>query len=284
MNLGCIILKISIVLCFFPPAYFAQGKAIDTSRFYIHLKQNHLFNEQLVFNKDLQKTASKNPIITDSLQLDRAVIFYQLNLPDSCRNILSGISNHFSPTNEGQNQKYLSMLIVNKEYAIAQNIINKKNVFNTSSYNYHKNIGLSIAILKRELDKKDSIYNSFSVSPSLFEIKTRYLNPPKFSPAIAGVYSALIPGLGKLYIGYKNQALTSFIANMLLAAQATESYFKSGPASARFIITAGVFSVFYTGNIIGSIAVAKKKKRDYFKQLDDEIFNYYVSDLTRSIN
>ena len=283
MSLRCIILKISIGVCFLPQAYFAQGVAFDTVKFYTHLKQNHLINEQLVFNKNLQKTNTEKSTIVDSLKLDLAAIYFQLNLPDSCKSTLISISNHFN-LSEKQNEHYLSMLIVNKEYGIAQKIIEDKNIFNKSDTKYQRNIGLSIAILKRELDKKDSIYNSLSFSPSLFDIKTRYLNPPKYSPAIAGVYSALIPGLGKLYIGYKNQALTAFIANMLLAAQAAESYYKSGLTSPRFIITAGVFSVFYTGNIIGSIAMAKKKKKDYFKQLDNEIFIYYAADVTKFIN
>ncbi len=284
---------------FLPRIYFAQNLTFDTLKFYNHLKQNHLFNEQLAFNKILQKTVANNPIIVDSLKLDIATIYYQLNLPDSCKNTLLSISNHFN-FSEIQNHQYLSMLIVNKEYATAQKIIKTTaplfllgkeegnvGVIKTDKWNdniFQRNIGLSIAIFNRELDRKDSTYNSFSVSPTLFEIKSRYLNPPTYSPAMAGIYSALIPGMGKLYIGYKKQALSSFIANMLLAAQTAESYFKSGYTSPRFIITASVFSIFYTGNIIGSIAMARKKKKDYFKQLDDEIFNYYAADVNKFIN
>jgi|GEM_PF-1303895 len=282
MSLRCIILKISIGICFFPSAYFAQGAAFDTIQFYTHLKQNHLFNEQLVFNKSLQKTNEKNPIIVDSLKIDLATIYFQLDLADSCKKVLSGISDNFSFSKK-QNRQFLSMLLVNKEYVLAQKTIEHNNIFNKDDNTFQKNTGLSIAVLKRELNKNDSSYNSFSVSPSLLDIKIRYLNPPDYSPAIAGVSSALIPGLGKLYIGDKKQALTSFIANVLLGAQAAESYFKSGLSSPRFIITASLFSVFYSGNIIGSIAMAKKKKKDYYKQLDHEIFNYYNSELNQSI-
>lgn len=282
MNLRCIVLKISIGICFLGPVCFAQDATFDTVKFQQHLKQNNLFTEQLVFNRILQKKEALRPFVLDSLKLERAILYYQLRLPDSSKNIVLNISNNFY-LSKRQTQQSLSLLLINKEYDIAKQIINDKRIFNVSENKFRNDIGLSIDILKKELNKNDSSYDPLSVSPALFDLKTRYLNPPYYSPAKAGIYSAVVPGLGKLYIGNKNQAITAFIANILLAAQATESYLKAGPATPRFIITASLFSVFYTGNIIGSISMAKKKKTDYFKQIDHEIFNYYSSGLNQSV-
>ena len=283
MSLRCIILKISISICFISPICFAQGINFDTIQFYRHLKQNHLFNEQLIFNKELQKRETKNILVIDSLKVDIAEIYFRLNLADSCKaSLLSVFEN--PNLSKAQQQKYIALLIINKEYKFVQKFISLTKTFNPGKQLYQKNADLSIAILKRELNKNDSLYNSLSVSPTLYELKARYLNPPQYSPAKAGVYSALVPGLGKLYIGNKNQAITAFIANILLAAQATESYLKSGLSTPRFIITASLFSIFYTGNIVGSITMAKKKKRDYFKQIDYEIFNYYSAYLNKPFN
>jgi hypothetical protein len=280
MSLRCIILKISIGIFFFPSLSFAQTLSFDTLQFTRHLKQNHLFIEQASFNKNLQQIHANNPIIIDSLKLDLALIYYQLHLPDSCKSALLSISNNccYSPH---LNHQYLSMLLVNKEYSIAQTVIDKSPFMDTSYNLYRKSTELSLRILKRTLTEKDT--STFAIPAPLLDIKNRYFSPPHYSPALAGVYSALIPGLGKLYIGYKNQALTAFISNTLLAAQATESYLKSGVKSPRFIITATVFSIFYTGNIIGSIVATKKKKKDYYNELDYEILNYYSADINKLV-
>ncbi len=278
MNPRCIVLNSSIFFCFLLNACFAQSVTFDTAQFYNHLKQNHLFSEQLVFNKQLQQINSRKPALVDSLKLDVAMLYFQTMLPDSCKKTLLTISNNFQ-SSKTQQQQYLSLLLVNKEYAQAQKIIANNNTFLPGDL-YQNNFLLSLAILKKEFNKNDSTYNPETVAPLLLDIKTRYIHPPHYSPALAGVYS-IVPGLGKLYIGYKKQALTSFIANMLLAAQAAESYVKSGIKSPRFIITASLFSVFYTGNIIGSITAAKKKKKDYYNELDYEILNYYSAGINQ---
>jgi len=282
MSLRCIVLKISVGIFLFPSPYFAQTLSFDTLQFTKHLKQNHLFIEQAALNKNLQHIHANNPIITDSLKLDLALIYYQLHLPDSCKNTLLSISNNCCYSSH-LNQEYISMLFVNKEYSIVQIAIDKGHFIDTSYNVYKKNAELSLRILKRTLTETDTNPTSFTIPPLLFNIRNRYFNPPHYSPAVAGIYSALIPGLGKLYIGYKYQAITAFITNTLLAAQATESYLKSGIKSPRFIITTSVFSVFYTGNIIGSIVAAKKKKKDYYNELDHEILNYYSADINKLV-
>ena len=279
MNLRCIVLQISIVLCFSPPLLFSQ-KSFDTMQFVQHLKQNNFFIEQAAFNKNLQKIYIKNPTIIDSLKLDLALIYYRTALLDSCKNTVLSISGNCC-NSENLNKRYLTVLLLNKEYDIAQTMVGGSSYANSFNRLYKRDMELALKLLKKTLDEKDTIYNLLSVSPPLFSIKNRYTNYPKYSPALAGIYSALIPGAGKLYIGNKNQALTAFIANVFLAAQAAESYFRAGITSPRFIITAGVFSVFYSGNIIGSVALAKKKKKDYYNELDDEIFNYYSADLNK---
>jgi hypothetical protein len=128
-------------------------------------------------------------------------------------------------------------------------------------------------MLKREPINNDTTLAFFS--PQMEAIKKEYEMVPHHSPLLAGVYSAIIPGLGKLYLGYKYQAFTAFVTNALLAGQSIESYVRSGPGSVRFILSTSLFSVFYGGNILGSIFQAKKQRHDYLKQIDHEIFDYH---------
>jgi TM2 domain-containing membrane protein YozV len=282
MNLRCTVLLISIGI-FSPSLFFAQTPPFDTIQFVKHLKQNQLYIEQIEFNKILQKANTKKINVIDSLNLDLALTYYQLAKPDSCKKSLLSISNNCCNSDNLKKQQ-ITLLFIHHEYATIEKIID--NVYFTDrSNNVFKNDSkLALKILRKTLTKSDTSFNSFSVSPTLFDIKNRYLLAPKNSPAIAGICSAVVPGLGKLYIGYKYQALSAFILNTLLGLQAAESYYKAGVKSPRFIITASLFSIFYTGNIIGSITMAKKKKRDYYNELDYETLNYYRSEIGKYIN
>ena len=96
----------------------------------------------------------------------------------------------------------------------------------------------------------------------------------KKSPALAGAYSAIIPGMGKLYCGKKNQFVTSLIANLALGLQTWEAASKDGTNSARFIVTGILFSFTYFGNIWGSVLTAKNYRSENYRQLEYEILDY----------
>lgn len=279
MNLRCTGLKISIIILFLPYLGYTQYLTFDTLSFYKHLDEHHLLREQVVFNKKIQQSYSKNVFVIDSLQLDLARIYFQLNLPDLSKNTLLKISEnfHFSKKN---NLRYLSLLVLHKEYEIAKEMIyTKKNM--EVDVIYRNDLELSLSVLKREPPQYDTSHSQ--LSPVMYDLKTKYQQIPQHSSFRAGIYSALIPGLGKWYLGYKHQAITAFVVNMLLAAQAVESYYKAGVSSPRFIITTSVFSVFYIGNIWGSMLMAKKQKKDYLNQIDNEIFDYHNSYIINSI-
>ena len=74
-------------------------------------------------------------------------------------------------------------------------------------------------------------------------------------PWIAGVSSALLPGLGQVYNGNLQSAALSFVLNSLFLATALELDRKDMKTSA---LAAGViFSITYSGNILGSIDSAQ---------------------------
>jgi hypothetical protein len=91
------------------------------------------------------------------------------------------------------------------------------------------------------------------------------------SPVLAGLYSAVIPGLGKFYAGKKKQAIASFLPILSLAALTYEAYRKDGVKSARFIGFGTLFSVFYIGNIWGSALSVRIKRNEFNKEYDNKI-------------
>jgi len=80
-------------------------------------------------------------------------------------------------------------------------------------------------------------------------------NPPYKSPALAGFFSAVIPGSGKMYVGEWGDGITALLVTGLLAFLAYDN-FKANHNTRAWIFT-GLGSFFYAGNIYGSIASAQ---------------------------
>ncbi len=105
----------------------------------------------------------------------------------------------------------------------------------------------------------------------LNSISTGLKNYKKRSPFVAGLYSAIIPGSGKIYAGKKKQGIAAFFPVLASGLLAWEALNKSGIKSTRFILMGSVFGVFYIGNIWGSVAAVKIR--------DQEINNFYNNEI-----
>lgn len=80
---------------------------------------------------------------------------------------------------------------------------------------------------------------------------------------VSGVSSALIPGLGQAYNGNYQSAALSFIINSLLLATTIELNRNNLDVAA---LTAGLlFSITYTGNIVGTVESSKTINRNYLE-------------------
>jgi len=279
MNRLCIALRNSC--CFFlltlllslQNQVFGQKLYFDTLAFYKHLKDENLLMEQVVFAHKLRNIRSDDQIAKDSMSLDIAAVYYKMNMPDSCIFNLKGISS-VSGFSERKKELYFSLLLLFKESNMVE-----ENIGKLDSKAFRIDMQTSFSMLKRQ--KLSLAPTEGNISPQIMDLKNRYVNTPYSSPFLAGSFSAILPGAGKWYVGYKRQALTAFIANTLFAVQAVESYSKAGISSPQFIITAGLFGIFYSGNIWGSILAAKKKKRDHLKEIDYEILGHYHTEFSK---
>ena len=77
------------------------------------------------------------------------------------------------------------------------------------------------------------------------------------SPLLAGIFSTIIPGSGKLYVGRGQDAIYSFLLAGLCSWQSYEGFSKYGIRSFKGWAYFTIGAVFYTGNIYGSIVSAK---------------------------
>jgi hypothetical protein len=124
-------------------------------------------------------------------------------------------------------------------------------------------------------------FNSFiydDVRVHLKNIYTQKVSSHKKSPFLAGLYSAIIPGLGKVYAGKPYEGLSSFLQTGVLGAIVLENLLRAGPSSARFIVFGGLFGLFYVGNIWGSVVAVKVHEQQVTKQFNEEISrNLYIT-------
>lgn len=81
------------------------------------------------------------------------------------------------------------------------------------------------------------------------------VDPPYKSPALAGIFSAIIPGSGKMYIGEWGDGITALITTGLFAFLAYDN-FRADHSTRAWIFT-GLGAFFYAGNIYGSVAAAQ---------------------------
>ena len=110
----------------------------------------------------------------------------------------------------------------------------------------------------------------------------RKIDPPFKSSVTAGILSALIPGLGKVYTGEIGDGITAFLATGILSYLSYTNF--NHHHDFRGWLFGGLGALFYAGNIYGSAASAKvyNAKLSFDFESDVKIFleknNYYTPD------
>lgn len=170
--------------------------------------------------------------------------FAYLGASDTAKTIFNSFSPQDSILRELQQFELAGLALLNKQYE-EYNKLSKS--FTYSSY--------AFATQEKNLGSYDSI------------MRGRKLK----SPVLAGIYSAVMPGLGKYYAGKKKQAIGSFLPIASLGLLTYEAYRKGGVKSARFITFGSLFSIFYVANIWGSTVAVKVSNNEFYDKYDKKI-------------
>lgn len=137
----------------------------------------------------------------------------------------------------------------------------------------------SISLLTRDYEEFDSL--SAFLSNRYFEFATEEKSMVTYheelstykrkSPWIAGFLSALFPGIGKFYAGYRGTPFGTMYMTLPLAAVAIEAIIIAGLLSPQFLILGGLFGIFYIGNIWGSALSVYSIKKEIYDEIDRNI-------------
>lgn len=106
---------------------------------------------------------------------------------------------------------------------------------------------------------------------------------PARSPALAGAFSAILPGAGQLYAGRWKDGLIAFLVNGLFIGGATESFLKGNDTAGAILV---LFEMgWYSGNIYSAINSAHRCNDDHranlLKDLKKDLY-FQAAPLTSS--
>lgn len=139
-----------------------------------------------------------------------------------------------------------------------------------------------VALLKgdREAYLQESKFFTYT-NPLLEDQQHRLDNlalntPRKLSPWVAGVASAVVPGLGKIYAGDVGGGVASLLLVGAFSALAIEGYNRTGRIdNVRTITYGSIASLLYVGNIFGSVASVKVYYQN-FEELNRQAVMYSI--------
>lgn len=121
-----------------------------------------------------------------------------------------------------------------------------------------------IALLEGDTEEYNAQRNHFTYTNFALAEQERIFDriattaPRNLSPWVAGVASAVVPGLGKIYAGNVGEGIASFLLVGAFAGLTAESWSKAGtPNNWRTIAYGTIGSLLYIGNIFGSVASVK---------------------------
>lgn len=139
-----------------------------------------------------------------------------------------------------------------------------------------------IALLEGDKAEYERQREAFSFGNYAFAEEERTLeriastSPRNLSPWVAGLASAIVPGLGQIYTGNVGEGVASFLAVGAFAALTATSWSKAGtPANWRTITYGTIGSLLYIGNIFGSVASVKVYYQN-FEEINHQAVMYSI--------
>ncbi len=257
-------LTISLLFIGLLSNFCAAQNNIYSWDFYSYLLSNNLHRDAIEWLNNYPD--SNNIEITNKINTEKANIFLVTNKTDSANFYYKKI-------------KYITdTLVLYKAICIAF-IENDTTAINNYLKNNNTLINNDEYLISYKILKQDTCFSdSLQINDFFKQLTNKYSNYKTKSPFIAALLSAAIPGLGKYYLGYNHQGRSALVFNVILGLVLAESILV--PISNVYIgLCIANSSVFYIGNIWGSALSAKKRKTDFYNQINEDISNYYYCKL-----
>ena len=226
--------KIAVKSLFLDSVYYLLGNSYT------------VLNEYQKANENYALVVTSNSRLYTNAQFKTGHNYLQIRKYDSANSIFKNI-----------NENTVDSSLINLKYfSLSATALLKRDFANYFAYN--KKLNDSVELLQAPINANNLLYN-------------KIISHKKKSPFLAGLFSAIIPGSGKLYAGKKGEALGTFLPMAALGFLVVEAYNNGGPRKLPFIGFTTLFSVFYVSNIWGSVMSVNINKTEFNKAINNEI-------------
>lgn len=276
---------ILVFMVFYTSLLAAQNASFKQQmRFSKYLFENNFWEDCKTFVKHNASDPTFSPEQRDSLYHFAGQVYFKTADFDTASLFFSKISSQSSFHKEAALFSTISLAEVSR-YDESKHILEGITPSEIISQEFLNFEIFGAKLLSRDTAGCNQLAKTFTFSDKtysleetkLIQLQGRIENIRHKSGFLAGFISAVVPGLGKIYAGKPRQGLTSFVPVAGLGIQAYEAYRKSGIKSVRFILSAGLFSIFYIGNIWGSVLSVTVSRTELNNEINDQIlFNMRI--------
>lgn len=153
----------------------------------------------------------------------------------------------------GKNDESIKFIFSKSHFINQENFKLKMKNLVALNYLLQKNWNSSIEYLNNldEITKKDSL------TSLVINYAKEGKRLPRKSKVLAGIFSSIIPGTGKMYCNRSWDGFFSLITIGLTGWQAYQGFHREGSKSIKGLFWGSISATFYIGNIYGSIVSAK---------------------------
>lgn len=265
-------MKAGLLILLFSSSLFAQLN--------LHSPENiKLFADYLYCSKDYLRAAEEydkyySLVEDDTIQFKSALSYLQTGDLMIASEKMSNI-NKYSPFFLASREEMAKIKYLKAEHIIADTIV-------TESIMKLKVI--SDLMIQDKLSSMEEISSPFKGDEkrNILEFYKRKREAPYRSPLAAGIFSAIIPGAGKIYIGNYSDGIVAFAVTTIMGYIAYSNF--KADHNTRGYIFSGLTFFFHAGNIYGSVAGAQlyntNIRYNYNQDLNEyaEKNNYFMSD------
>jgi hypothetical protein len=269
---------ILVLLCTLSLNLLAQYSTKQRFEFAHHLIKSNDFDEALI-----ELNLLENKTSSDSLYYLKGWSLYSLKQLDNSAYNLQKVkpessfyhkSHFFAAYNYAHTQNYNEAKQVLNQIESNQKLVQLKN-FESSG----------IALLERNLNTYET--SRIKTTDILPALQTEVVNLNKLYASIknrkpkkmwlAGLMSAIVPGSGKIYAGKTGEGIASMLMVTSTGLVTWENHRKLGIKNFKTILFGSIFTIFYVGNIYGSVFSVKISNEEFNHEMDQKIlFNIHI--------
>ena len=266
------------LFCLLSLNLLAQYSQKQRFEFIYHLIKSNDFDEALI---ELNFLSGKTQ--SDSLYYMKGWALYSLKQ-------LSSSSESFQNVTKESTFYHKSQFFAAYNYAHTKNYASAKQVLQQieldNKLDQLRQFEYSgIALLERDFEayenkriKSDAILPALQTEvANLNKLHSTIMNRKPKKMWLAGLMSAIVPGSGKIYAGKTGEGIASMLMVTSTGLVTWENHRKLGLKNFKTILFGSIFTVFYVGNIYGSVFSVKISNEEFNHEMDQKIlFNIHI--------